>query len=186
VPGPALWLGSPSGRILGSAVCGNGRCNIELVDPADGTTIRRFDGIPDGLWFVTDTTVVTVEYGRFGALDLAGNRRWSMEDAMAGPGYLTSDGSQLVVLYQDLRTNTRRLSVFDLVSGAERVVKEWGRAESSPFLWADVSIDDVAVLLPDGAGPVEALDRGGGSFRADLLDLRTGTLTREALLVSVR
>ncbi|MER3488239.1 MAG: hypothetical protein C4307_05755, partial [Chloroflexota bacterium] len=52
--GPGVSRGpvvlSPSGRTLGSAVCGNGRCNIELVDVASGKVSRPLTGIPAALW----------------------------------------------------------------------------------------------------------------------------------------
>jgi hypothetical protein len=90
VPGPALWLGSPSGRTLGSAVCGDGRCNIELIDRSAASVVRELDGLSDGLWFVTDATLITVALGRFGALDRVGHRsgrwmrRWPAPATQAG------------------------------------------------------------------------------------------------------
>jgi hypothetical protein len=188
--GPGVSRGavalSPSGQTLGSAVCGPSRCHIELLHLPDGTLLRRLIGVGSRLWLLSDTILITVESGRLGALDLAGQRRWVVDDALVYQGYLTADGQRLVVLYENVQTVTTRLTVIDLASGAETVVMEWGRAAAAPWLWAAVSTDEFAVLIPNGVEPGEALEQGGGSFRADLLDLRTGTLAAGALSVSAR
>ena len=78
------------------------------------------------------------------------------------------------------------LATVDVTSGANRELRRWGRDEPAPLLWAAVSTDETVVLIPNGLAPEAALDAGGGSFRADIVDIRTGTLTKGALLLSNR
>ncbi len=181
---------SPSGRTLGSAVCGNGRCNIELVDVPSGKARQAFTGVPFGLWLLGEAVLIGVDDTSVYGYDASGRSLWALKDKRPqSPGYLTSDGSQLIVLYQDVDPNADAvvvLGVVDVSSGAERVLRRWERNEPAPLLWAAVSSDETAVLIPNGLTPEAALDAGGGSFEADLLDLQTGTLAPGALVVSAR
>lgn len=192
--GPGVSRGpvvlSPSGRTLGSAVCGNGRCNIELVDVASGKVSRPLTGIPAALWLLGETTLIGVDDTSVYGYDLSGGLRWSLKNKRPqSPGCLTSDGGRLVVLYQDLDPSADAvviLATVDVTSGANRELRRWGRDEPAPLLWAAVSTDETVVLIPNGLAPEAALDAGGGSFRADIVDIRTGTLTKGALLLSNR
>jgi len=192
--GPGVSRGpvvlSPSGRTLGSNVCGNGRCTIEVVDLSGGTVQRPFTAVPFALWLLSETTVIAVDDTSVYAYDGSGGARWTLKDKRPqSAGYLTSDGSQLVVLYQDLNPGADAavvLASVDVVSGGERVLRRWGRDQVAPLLWAAVSTDEAAVLIPGGMEPGEALDRGGGTFRADVLDLRTGALAQASLVISDR
>lgn len=181
---------SPSGRTLGSGVCGNGRCNVQLVDLPSGRVSQPLTGVPFGLWLLSETTLIGVDETSVYAYDVSGSLRWALKDKRPqSPGYLTSDGGQLIVLYQDVDPGADAvvvLAAVDVSSGAQRVLQRWGRNEAPPLLWAPVSTDEIAVLIPNGLTPEAALDAGGGSFHVDLLDLQTGASSPGALVVSSR
>lgn len=184
---------SPSGATLGSGICAlGGVCTIQVLDLASGRLSQPLTGTRSALWLLTDSILVTVDTVDVYGYDMAGRLRWALTNKMAtnGGGYLTSDGRQLIVLYEDQNPGEHFASIalasVDLLSGAERVLFRWPRDVVAPFLWVDASSDAVAVLIPGGIPPEEALDRGGGSFRADLFDLQSGSLAPGALLVSER
>ncbi|MER3603436.1 MAG: hypothetical protein C4298_06535, partial [Thermus sp.] len=141
-------------------------------------------------WLLGETNLIGVDDTSVYGYDLSGGLRWSLKNKRPqSPGYLTSDGGRLVVLYQDLDPSAEAvviLATVDVTSGANRELRRWGRDEPAPLLWAAVSTDETVVLIPNGLAPEAALDAGGGSFRADIVDIRTGTLTKGALLLSNR
>ncbi len=181
---------SPSGRTLGSAVCASGRCNIQLVELASGEVSQPFTDTLSGLWLLSDSAMITVDDTSVYAYDMTGMQRWILKEKRPqSPGYLTSDGGQLTVLYQDVDPGADAVVVLasvDVSSGAQRVLRRWERNVAPPLLWADVSTDETAVLIPNGLMPGDALAAGGGSFRVDLLDLGTGVLSPGAFVVSSR
>ena len=183
VPGGTARTGlavSPSGRTLATAVCRSSRCTTQVVDLGTGQ-VRELATNAAWPWWLSDSTVVVGDTGwRSYGYDLSGRLRWAREDRHGEIGYVTADGSRLVVQYESAQPGTW-ISLTDLASGAERVVRAWDGSEPRPWLWPDVSTDDVAVLLPEDPGALEHRD-----LRADLLDLRTGALTPGALLVSAR
>ncbi len=186
VPGGSAATGfavSPSGRTVAQAVCRSGGCTTQVLDLGTGR-VRELSTNSAWPWWVTETTVIVGDDGgRYYAYDLSGRLRWAHTDRRADTGYPTSDGGRLIVQYEEDRQPGIWISSTDLASGAERVLQSWG--PSHGWLWAHVSTDDVAVVLPSGvADPVELVEQG--SFQVDLLDLRTGALTPGAVLVSTR
>ncbi|MER3418217.1 MAG: hypothetical protein C4343_03725 [Chloroflexota bacterium] len=181
---------SPSGRTLAQAVCRSGRCTTQVLDLGTGQ-VRELP--TNSAWpaWLSDTAVVVVDSSGFYGYELSGRLRWAYPDRPISTGYVTSDGRRLVVQYEEHKDTAggSAISLVDLASGGERILEKWDRLQPWPWLWADVSSDDLAVLLPSGVGPggpAFALEQGDGSFRADLLDLETGTLTPGALLVTAQ
>lgn len=178
---------SPSGRTLGSCIWQKSLCDIETVDLGTGTVTHAVTGISAGLWLLNDEDLVTVGDASTSGYDFTtGKLLWVHEGARAeSGGYLLGDGSTLIQAYQDTAVSERVVATIDIRSGAMRELLRFPKTEPSPDLWAEVSNDRYAVLIPGGHGLDGAL-AGTGSFMADLLDLATGTIEHAALRVAIR
>jgi hypothetical protein len=182
---------STSGRTLGSCIFKKGRCDIQVVDLATGSSWIPVRGLAGGLWLLSDEVLVIVGGGATAAYEIAaGKLLWRHEQARAeSGGYILSDGSTLVQAFQDLAAGERVVATIDLRTGAThellRVNVAWPSTEPSPDLWAAASNDRYAVLVYVGYMTAEALV-ATGSLTAALLDLSTGKIERFTLHVSIR
>ena len=179
---------SPSGRTLAVGLLDGGTEVLDLASNAV-TELRGTAGSP---FFVSDSQLITTDgtYHLY-AYDLQTQQlQWTISGIMAGYGYMTSDGTKLVLRtgYSPILVGERAdlpaeatnpaIRVIDTATGAVSVLAQWNYGDVSAYLMPDASNDQVAVIVLDG------WPRADG-FPIAVLNLNTGALTQNALVVSV-
>lgn len=190
---------SPSGRTLANGSCQGDHCSALVVD----VTTRRSRTVPVsgwGLGFTTDDAVISNDANHLFAEAIpSGRQLWAINDIRVVRGYITTDGTRLVVQTgceldvlpgcpqgqppdQQLSERASRpgLSVIDLASGALRELVEPG-SDVPHDLWADVSSDRVAALLRH---PIQSAVLGRVPLSVSTVDLASGKLTEDAVVLA--
>lgn len=183
--GARALIGSPSGRTVVSSLCANGRCALDVIDPASGSVRRLIDEVGGSPIALSDEVVIVVadDQSQLEAFDLAtGRRLWQRTGAEFQYGYVTSDG-RYVLSYLDHREPWRFIvSIIDARTNDERVVLARDPADGL-VLWPELSGDEQAVL--GVGGRFEDVSQGSPVVRADLLDLASGALVQGGITLVV-
>lgn len=200
---------SPSGRTLANDSCRGDRCSALVVD----VTTRRSSTVPVSGWglgfttddaviFTTDDAVISNDANHLFAQAIpSGKQLWAINDTRVDRGYITTDGTRLVVQTgceldvvpgcpqgqppdQQLSERASRpgLAVIDLASGALRELVE-PSSDDPHDLWADVSSDRVAALLRH---PIQSAVLGRVPLSVSTVDLASGKLTEDAVVFASR
>jgi hypothetical protein len=176
---------SRSCRTLALLVVGD-EWSAEIISVASGSLVLfPVDSIP---FAVSDSTLFARDSVRLRAYELStGRALWTLPNTFVVRGYVTQDGSRLVVQTGFDPTETTphglplteqearpRLAVIDTTTGSVRTLGEWD-FPGAPVLWINASSDQAAALISpsrDGV-PVQPL------VTTRFLDLSTGAVATE-------
>lgn len=194
VAGRLGLLLSPNERTLSSSIDNGGGRNAEVIH-LDTGIVTHFAVGDSRPVLTTDAVLLVSGSTQLSAYDLAsGQQMWEVDDIWYQRGYATADGTAIVVQTGDNGTRgPANLSNDAKVPAISRINVATGSRETllaatGPGLgfqlWPAVSNDRVAVLLPGGFPPADAMFRGNGSITISVLALDTASLTPLAFTIA--
>jgi hypothetical protein len=179
----------PTGRYLGSALCADETCSVDVVDLETGartTPIRNGHGFLAALsartLFLIDDTSTSLQ-----AIDAAtGNLAWQLDDVQLNGVAPSSDGSRVLLGFLPATrggTFLWTLAAADAATGARQVLATRPADGDVPQFYPGLSSDRFAVI---GSGGTLGELLGGLLHRAalTLIDARSGATQTNALTLA--
>lgn len=178
-------LHSPSGKTIVSATCAGETCGADVIDSASLTSHHlAIAGWPSAL---SDDSLLVRRPGDYStaieAVDLAsGTLLWAMSGAEFQAAYFTSAGDLILSRRPQAPKRTWQLVRIDR-AGSETLLYE-SVPDAIWDLWAEFSSDTVAVV--SSLGDFEMATMSAPPIKASILDLVTGVITDDGLVISTR
>jgi hypothetical protein len=188
---------SPSGQTLVAEVgTMTATSSVDVIRLPSGSHSRfEVKGVAQ---LTSDRLFVTTDTINLYGYDLAtGRLAWTIPDVLLQGAYFTSDGSRIVMqtgagsatgqgrgLPPSALEN--RISIVDAATGAAHTLLAVPQGKPGYFLWTQLSNDRAAVLLTPADYPQEAFQAGYGTASAAVLNLATGGLTPNAVMITER